>query len=137
MSNDPLPALAQRRLVNIGMFIQFHLAAVGHLAMWLWMFYDLHFGGDNYDLTEIVVYGGIPISFCVLVAMYILFRCLLAYANFDTALKTMITIDILHAIVMCFTIITPARLVIPIVLYLIAYRNIPPPQENEESPHVS
>jgi hypothetical protein len=137
MSEKTVSTLTPQHLVNAGMFIQFHLAALGHIVIWLWMFvdrYDPHFGsGGEPGISEIFLYTGIPISFGVLVAVYILFRCLLAYANFGTALITMITIDVLHAIVMCFTIITPARLVIPIVLYSIAYRNICPPQENMEA----
>ena len=128
MSNDRIsPTPAQRRLVNIGMFIQFHLAAIGHVVVWVMMFYELHFRQHPEDwyreggfITEIFVYQGIPISLGILVAVYILFRCLLAYAKFGTALKAMITFDVLHALLLCFTIIVPARLAIPIVLYSIA-----------------
>ena len=133
MSNSHIPPTpGQRRLVNVGMFIQFHLAAVGHLAMWLYMLYELHFPtipeGWTYEkwymeggfITEIFVYQGIPISFGILVAVYILFRCLLAYADFGTALFVMIFLDVVHALLMCWTVIVSARLAIPIVLYAMA-----------------
>jgi hypothetical protein len=106
------------------MLIQFHLAALGHLVLWLWMFYDLHHlhaaDWEGAVVLEVFVYYGLPISFAILVTVYILFRCLLAYASFSTALTTMIAVDVLHAIVMGFTIIVPVRLAIPIVLYSIA-----------------
>ena len=100
--------------------------------MWLWMFYDLLHptipDGWTYEewymeggfITEIFVYRGIPISFGILVAVYIIFRLLLAYADFGSALTFMICVDAFHAVIMCFTIIVPARLIIPIVLYSIA-----------------
>jgi hypothetical protein len=136
MSNKRIPPTpGQRCLVDVGMFIQFHLAAVGHLIVWLWMFYELlystipdgwtyeewHWKGDGFIL-EIFVYQGIPISFGILVAVYIFFRCLLAYANFRTALIVMVAFDIIHSLLMCFTIIVPARLIIPIMLYAMACR---------------
>ena len=126
------PTPAQQRLVNIGLLIQFHLAAVGHFVVWVYMFYSLlqppipegwtyeQWYGEIGFITEIFVYQGIPISFGILVAVYILFRCLLAYANFGTALTIMIVIDVFHALIMCLTIFVPARLAIPIVLYSIA-----------------
>ena len=121
------PTSEQRRLVNIGMFIQFYLAAVGHLVVWLLVLYDWnqpHPEGWEGDVVyEVMVYAGIPISFGILVAVYILFRCLLAYASFGSALTAVIAIDVLHALIMCFTIITPARLIIPIVLYSFALRS--------------
>ena len=116
-----VPTPAQQRLVNIGMVLQFHCAAIGHLVVWLWMLYELMNPHSEYDLLEVFVYAGIPISFGILVAVYILFRCLLAYANFSTALKAMLAINILHSLLMGFTIIVPARLAIPIVLYSFAY----------------
>ena len=149
------PTLAQHRLVNIGMLIQFHLAAVGHLVVWLKMFNELLHPpipeGWTYEewyreggfIIEIFVYQGIPISFGILVAVYILFRCLLAYVNFDTALVTMISLNVLHALLMCWTIIVPARLAIPIVLYSVACYSFfrmsreSTAQENEESADVS
>ena len=126
------PTPAQQRLVNIGMLIQFHLAAIGHLAMWLYMYHALLHPtipeGWTYEewyreggfITEIFVYQGIPLSFGILIAVYILFRCLLAYANFGTALAIMISFNVLHTLLMCWTIIVPARLAIPIVLYSFA-----------------
>jgi len=122
MSTERIPpTLAQQRLVNIGMLIQFHLAAIGHLVVWLWMFYDPDYQqGKSDGITEIFLYTGIPISLGILVAVYIVFRCLLAYANFGNALAFMISFSLFHAIIMCFTIIVPARLIIPIVLYSIA-----------------
>ena len=144
------PTPAQRRLVNIGMFVQFHLAAIGHLVVWLWMFYSLLYptipAGWTYEewygeggfIIEIFVYQGIPLSFGILVAVYILFRCLLAYANFGTALVVMITLDILHALIMCFTIIVPVRLAIPMVLYSKALYSFTQMARNkEESADVS
>ena len=127
------PTLGQRRLVNVGMFIQFHLAALGHLVVWGAMLYSLLYPtipeGWTYKewymeggfITEIFVYQGIPISFGILIAVYILFRCLLAYAQFETALFVMIFLDVVHALFMCWTIIVPARLAIPIVLYSMAW----------------
>ena len=127
------PTPAQRRLVNIGMFIQFHLAAIGHLVVWLWLCYTIQQyptpinpqDGGYFILTAFS--EGTPISLGILVAVYILFRCLLAYANFGTALKYMITIDVMHALLMglfafsfLLFLIVPVRLAIPIVLYSIA-----------------
>jgi len=132
MSTERIPPTpAQQRLVNIGMLIQFHLAAIGHLVVWLWMLYELYkpppegwtpeqWYGEAGFIAEIFVYQGIPISFGILVAVYVIFRCLLAYANFGTAMIIMIIIDVFHALIMCFTIIVPVRLAIPIVLYSIA-----------------
>ena len=132
LGNRVLPTPAQRRLVNIGMVIQFHLAAIGHLVVWLQMLHKLHNPkipeGWTYEqwyneggfITEIFVYQGIPISFGILVAVYILFRCLLAYADFGSVLVFMIAFNVIHALLLCFTIIVPARLAIPIVLYSIA-----------------
>ena len=127
MTEKRLPTPSQQRLVNSGMVIQFHLAAIGHLVVWLWMFIYLLYNPQPYDpsdeghfIIEIFVYQGIPVSFGILVAVYIIFRCLLADANFGTALIFMIIIDVLHALIMCVTIIVPARLIIPIVLYSIA-----------------
>jgi len=117
------PTPAQQRLVNIGLLIQFHLAAIGHLVVWVWAFGAMlkpHVFDWGEMPPEAVVYVGIPISFGILVAVYIIFRCLLADANFGTALIFMIIIDVLHALIMCVTIIVPARLIIPIVLYSIA-----------------
>jgi len=134
MSSERIPPTpAQQRLVNIGMLIQFHLAAIGHLVMWGRMLYALlhptipegwtveQWYNEGGFIVEIFVYQGLPISFGILVAVYILFRCLLAYTNFGSALRVMITIDVLHALLMCFMIIVPARLAIPIVLYSIAW----------------
>ena len=118
-----LPTPAQQRLVNIGMFIQFHLAAIGHLVVWLLAFYAMlqpHVFAWGELPPEAVVYVGIPISFGILVAVYILFRCLLADSDFGTALVIMISLNIVHAFLMCWTIIVPIRLAIPIVLYSIA-----------------
>ena len=131
MSGNRIPPMPEQcRLVNIGMFIQFHLAAVGHLVVWLWMFYQLqqytppmHPSDEGYDaffITTIFVYEGIPISFGILVAVYILFRCLLAYADFGSVLVFMIAFNVIHALLLCITIIVPVRLAIPIVLYSIA-----------------
>jgi uncharacterized membrane protein len=106
------------------MLIQFHLAAFGHIALWLLAFYDLHQshapGWEEGAVLAAMVYAGLPLSFGVLIIIYILFRLLLAYTDFSTALKTMITVDIVHAVVMSIVIITPLRLAIPIVLYSIA-----------------
>ena len=144
-----LPTPAQLRLVNIGMVLQFHLAAIGHLAVWVYAYYSLLYptipDGWTYEewyreggfITEAFVFPGIPISFGILVAVYILFRCLLAYTSFSTALKVMIGIDVLHSLLMCFTIFVPARLAIPIVLYSIAlYSFVRTPRETTESPYV-
>jgi len=140
MSTERIPPTpAQRRLVNIGMLIQFHLAAIGHLVVWVWMFYDLlynplPYGPDDEGyifvmIQETFVYRGIPFSFGVLIAVYIFFRCLIAYANFGTALKIMISITAFQAILMgvigvgtgvIFFRIVPLRLAIPIMLYSIA-----------------
>ena len=116
MSNARIPpTLVQRRLVHIGMLIQFHLAAIGYLTVWLWTLEDL-------------LPFGIPFSFGILVTVYILFRLLLAYARFGVALVSMISISGLHAILMGFLgfamplfFIVPVRLAIPILLYSAAY----------------
>ena len=122
MSTERIPPTpAQQRLVNIGLFIQYHIAVIGHFAVWLWVFCGRYFMHNDWDgLAEIFLYIGIPTSLCILVAVYNLFRWLLAYADFGTALTAMIFIDILHALLMCFTIFVPVRLAIPIVLYSIA-----------------
>jgi len=141
MSTERIPPTpAQRRLVNIGMLIQFHLAAIGHVIMWIMLFRELHEPppeGWTYEewymeggfITEAFVYQGIPLSFGILVAVYILFRLLLAYANFGIALAIMIVLDVFHAGIMgligigtgfILFYIVPIRLAIPIVLYSIA-----------------
>lgn len=128
--NLPLPTPYQKRLVNIAFVIQFYLAALGHLAMWCYMYWSLFQPSppdDIYDegkfVTEIFVYQGIPISFGFLVAVYILFRCLLAYTGFSTALKWMIGLDVVHSILLLGVVITPVRLLIPIILYSVAFRS--------------
>jgi hypothetical protein len=134
MSENRLsPTPAQRLLVNIGMIIQFHLAAIGHLVAWWqtlhsfqnpkipdgWTYEQWYMEGGF--ITETVVFTGIPISLGILIAMYILFRCLLAYAGFEIALPIMISISFLQAIAIGFIFYpTAARLAIPIVLYSIA-----------------
>ena len=143
MTEKRLPTPSQQRLVNIGMVIQFHLAAIGHLVVWVWMlivvlrtvyFDEIH----NEWLTAVILILGIPISSGILVAVYILFRYLLAHAKFGTALITMIVIDVLHSVVMGCTIIVPLRLAIPIVLYSIAlYSFVRTSPENMEPPDVS
>ena len=127
MSTERIPpTLAQQRLVNIGMLIQFHLAAIGHLVVWGWAFYAMH-RPHVYNWGELppeaVVYVGLPISFGFLVAVYIFFRLLLAYDNFDSALKTMIIFNAFHAVICCMTIIAPVRLIVPIILYRLALRS--------------
>jgi len=125
------PTPAQQRLVNIGMLLQFHLAALGHLAMWVGMFYGLLQSdpetNEAHVIIEAFVYTGLPISFGILVAVYIFFRCLLAYTDFGTALLVMISLNLLHAGIMGLAglglplfFIVPIRLAIPIVLYSIA-----------------
>jgi len=145
MSTERIPPTpTQQRLVNIGMLIQFHLAAIGHLVVWLWMFYELMKPHTEYELLDVFVYAGIPISFGILVAVYCFFRGLLIYVNFGTALAIMISFNLFHALVMGFTIIVPARLIIPIVLYSVAlyrYRTIwlnaqIQARENEEPTYV-
>ena len=127
MSTERIPPTpAQQRRVNIGMLIQFHLAAIGHIALWVLMFTYLLYNphpdpaDEGHFIIEIFVYQGLPISFGFLIAVYIFFRCLLAYANFGTALKIMIAFNVFHAVICCLTIIAPVRLIIPIMLYSIA-----------------
>jgi len=151
------PTPAQQRLVNIGMLIQFHLAAIGHLAMWVWMYCELlrtDPTNEGYVIFQVFVCLGIPISFGILVAVYILFRCLLAYANFGIALAIMISLNVLHAGFMGLVglgtgaypiFIVPVRLAIPIILYSFACYHYHTAQlqermqarENEESADVS
>ncbi len=133
MSEKPaktLPTTRQQRLLNIGMVLQFHLAAVGHVLLWLVMFFSLSYDGpynpDNF-ITEIFVSTGIPISFGVLVAVYIFFRILLTKADFAKALKVMIIFNLLHSIIMSIFLITPLRLLIPTILYAFALRRLPTP----------
>ena len=52
--------------------------------------------------------------------MYFVFRWILAQSDFAKALKTIIWISIVQAVLMCITTLTPLRLIIPIVLYSIA-----------------
>ena len=119
-----LPTLEQRRLVDIGMLIQFHLAAIGHFVVWALVFYELRRpqpdGWEGAVVFEIAFYAVIPISFVVLVVMYVLVRLLFVYVGFGTALATMWWMSVVQAVIMCFTIITPLRLAVPIVLYSIA-----------------
>ena len=125
------PTANQKRLVDIAFVIQFYLAALGHLALWCFMYRELlrippvPLGepDEGRFIVEIFVYQGIPISFGVLVAVYIVFRCLLAYAKFTTAMWSMIVWNIFHSVVMCFTYIVPIRLAIPTILYIIALRS--------------
>ena len=130
MPNNRIPpTLGQRRLVNIGMFIQFHLAALGHLAAWVCAFDALINGGGF--LAGILAWFVVPISFGILVAVYVLFRFLLACADFGTALTAMLLINVCHAylatlllfsriVIAEFFCIVPVRLAIPIVLYATA-----------------
>jgi hypothetical protein len=141
MTEAILPTPVQLRLVNIGMFIQFHLAAIGHVVVWLWMLHSFQNpkipDGWTYEewyreggfIIEIFVYQGIPFSFGILVAVYCFFRGLLIHANFGTALVIMIVFNVLHATLFGLAavglgaplfLIVPARLAIPIVLYAIA-----------------
>jgi len=142
MSTERIPPTpAQQRLVNIGMLIQFHLAAIGHLVVWLWMVYELFQPVQPHDegriVVEVAAYAGIPISFGFLIAVYLFFRYLLAYAKFDSALKTMIIFNAFHAVICCMTIIAPIRLIVPIILYRLALRSIgknePQPENVTES----
>ena len=133
------PTPGQRRLVNVAMFVQFHLAALGHLAVWVWALFKLQqyptpidISDERYEsffFTAVLVQEGIPISFGILVAVYILFRCLLAYAKFGVALAFMISINSIHAVLMglagfglsfSLLFVVPLRLAIPIVLYATA-----------------
>lgn len=122
------PTPRQKRLVDIAFIVQFYLAALGHLALWCYMYRSflqlppppVDGWDDTRFVTEIFVYQGIPISFGVLVAVYILFRCLLAYADFASAMTAMIILNVLHSFIMIFTVITPVRLLIPIILYSMA-----------------
>ncbi len=125
-----VPTAHQQRLLNIGMVLQFHLAAVGHVLLWLVLFfslsYDVPYDPDTF-VTRIAVGEGIPISFGVLVAVYIFFRILLAKADFSNALITMIVFNILHSIIMSPLLITPLRLLVPTILYAFALRRPPAP----------
>lgn len=122
-----VPTPYEHRLVYIGIVIQFYVAAFGHLVLWIKMFHELRLPPEPNDegrfITEIFVYQGIPVSFGVLVAVYILFRLLLALTRFQTALGWMIGLNIFHSIIMFFAVITPLRLLIPTILYAVAYRS--------------
>lgn len=135
----------QKRLIDIAFVIQFYLTALGHFVVWCYMFWQLHTtppvdGPDEGRfILAIFVYQGIPISFGVLIGVYIAFRCLLAYAKIDTALTTMMSLNLLHGIVMCFTVITPIRLIIPTLLYFAAWerggiKSIEPPELEPQEP---
>lgn len=146
MNGNMPPTPQQKRLVDIAFIVQFYLAALGHLALWCYMFWSLRQlpppPVDGWDdarfVTEIFVYQGIPISLGVLVAVYILFRCLLAYADFASAMTAMIILNVFHSIVMFLVVITPVRLLIPTILYIAALRSYmrdlkssPMPRETE------
>jgi hypothetical protein len=129
MSTERIPpTVVQRRLVNVGMFIQFHLAALGHLFFWCVVGYNFIVMGDGFA-AGIFFWFVIPFSLSFLVVIYITFRRLLAEDGFGSALITMITFDVFHAGFMGFLVlvtipvflITPIRLAIPIILYSIAY----------------
>ena len=119
----------QRRLVNIGIVIQFYLAAIGHFVVWGMMYHSLQrpFANSNDDtrfVVEIFVHTGIPISFGILVAVYIFYRLLLAFTKLETALGWMITLNLIHSgIMLPFWFIVPLRLAIPTILYCFAYRD--------------
>ena len=116
----------QRRLVNIGIVIQFYLAAIGHVVVWGMMYRSLQRTVDPNNeglfITEIFVYTGIPISFGILIAVYIFYRILLAYASLETALSWMIGLNLIHSVIMFPFYVTPLRLAIPTILYCLAYR---------------
>ena len=129
------------------MFIQFHLAALGHLAIWLLIFSEVQRGASG----GILFYQGIPVSFVILIAFYFLFRFRLAYSSFDNALVFMIVLNVAHAlfiglhglILTPLFLITPLRLAIPIVLYSIAlhhynaHRRLTEPQSLDcDSSHI-
>ncbi|MGL6197251.1 MAG: hypothetical protein ACRC2T_20765 [Thermoguttaceae bacterium] len=120
----------QERLVKIGIFIQFYLAAIVHVITWLFMVYLLYCmksdPGHSYRsgaFLEAIVYAGLPISFGVLVVLYILFRLLFRFLHFSGALEIIITLNIIHATIMMMLIITPLRLLVPTILYILAYRD--------------
>jgi len=118
----------QRRLVNIGIVIQFYLAAIGHFVVWGMMYHSLQhpFENPNDDtrfVVEIFVHTGIPISFGILVAVYVLYRLLLAFTRSETALSWMITLNLIHSGIMFIFCVTPIRLAIPTILYCLAYRD--------------
>ena len=118
----------QQRLVNIGIVIQFYLAAIGHFVVWGMMYHSLQHTVDPNNeglfITEILVYTGIPVSFGILVAVYVLYRLLLAFTRSETALSWMITLNLIHSII-AFPLwfIAPIRLAIPTILYCLAYRD--------------
>jgi hypothetical protein len=64
MSTERIPpTAAQRRLVNIGMFIQFHLAALGHLVVWLGVIYETYIKPHAEDwegrvIGEVIIFLG-------------------------------------------------------------------------------
>ena len=116
------PTLVQLRLVNIGMVIQFYLTAVGLAFVWWGAFVAL-MEGEGFP-AGIMAWFIMPTLFGILIVLYILFRCLLAFCKFSTALAGMISISCFLAIityVTYFTIIVPLYLAIPITLYSIAY----------------
>lgn len=117
----------QKRLIDIGFIIQFYLAALGHFVVW-WEMYNAMLRpappkdfDDTRFIAEIFVFQGLPVSFGFLVFVYILFRCVLWSTKIDTALSFMICFNVIHSLLLCFFIITPARLTIPTLLYAIAY----------------
>ena len=64
MPNSPIPPTSgQRRLVNVGLFIRFHLVALGRLLA----FYELHRpqapDWEGGGVMEVAFYAGIPVSF--------------------------------------------------------------------------
>ena len=134
MANERFPlTTAQRWLVNIGMFIQFHLVAIGLLFVWWVVFYNFAFMGEGFA-SGIFFWFIIPFCFGCLLSVYIFFRLLLAYTNFDIALTIMIMIDVCFAVFMGTTIIVPVYLAMPIVLYSIAlYSFAHTPRKNMES----
>lgn len=118
---SPPPTLCQKRLVDIAFVIQFYLAALGHLVVWCYLSLVSCHSGIDAIVVVYIIYLGIPISLVVLVAVYILFRCLLDYLPFPTAMVSMIVLNVLHGLVMSCIVITPFRLLIPTILYAMAF----------------
>ncbi len=110
----------QRFLINIGLFVQFPLAALGHVALWLYLRkYSLP--GEADVIASAFVEVVLPVSLILLLVVYVLFRYLLAKFEPRAALSWMISFNAIHSLFWCLFLmpIPLLRLLLPTILYVI------------------
>ncbi len=110
--------------IRLGFILQFYLAAIGHLVVWLLLFIAWKTAPPDDEgsiFYEVFVTLGIPISFAVLIAVWIFFHFMARKATSNT-LFIMILFNIIHGILMFQMLITPLRLLFPTLCYYKSWR---------------